>query len=321
MRSSPALLALLLAAVPCFSAQDTAFGSKTYGIVLLGQGGSRDWDDLVAKVRKDLKDRVPLEAIDGMVGPRSLQTAVDRLISKNVRKIVVVPLFLFTRSDDVEQLEYLLGIRKLPSESFMTRWGMRAELVKRVKAKKIPVVLGRGLDDDPVCSKSLLARAQKLSQEPKDEAVFIVGQGLGVDEADDARLRVLEAFAADVEKKGRFHSVRSLLLRPSTPEQPKLEAETLKTLRDAIQARSVRGHVIVLPYQLENDGSERLLKKKLDNLFYRWDGTPILPSLLVVEWVRSQAQELSKLPDQVKFKDDGLRLPPPETKQKTPAKR
>ncbi|MFA5140886.1 MAG: CbiX/SirB N-terminal domain-containing protein [Elusimicrobiota bacterium] len=321
MRPSLVSLALLLAAAPAFSADDLVWGSKSYGLVLLGQNGGKDWNDLVAKLRKDLKEQVPLEAVNGMVGPKSLQTAVDRLLAKNVRKIVVVPLFLFTQSDDIEQLQYLLGMRKLPSESFMIRWGMRAELVKRVKAKKVPVVLGHGLDDDPVCAKALLARAKTLSKKPKDESVFLVGQGLGPDGTDDARLHILESFAAEVEKKGGFYSVRALLLRPATPEDPELEQRTLKELRGAIQAGSVRGHVIVLPYLLERDGSERLLKKKLDNLFYRWDGIAMLPNLLMVQWVRDHARELSTLPDQVRFKDDGQPLPPDEIKLKAPASR
>jgi hypothetical protein len=318
MRSSLGLLALLLASSPAFAAEKPAFGPKDYGILLLGQGGGSDWNSLVSKLQKDLKE-VPLEAVDGMVAPRPLQAAVDRLLAKGVRKIVAVPLYLFTRCDDIEQLQYLLGIRKLPSEPFMKRWGMRDALVPRVKAKKLPVVLGHGLDDDPLCAKALLARAKDLSKKPKDESVFLVGQGTGEDAADDARLHLLESFAADVEKKGRFRSARALLLRPATPEDPELERTTLKTLRDSIQAASVRGHVIVLPYLLERDGSERLIKKRLDNLFYRWNGAALLPNLLMVQWVRDQARELSMLPDQTTFKDDGLRLPPDAPKLKRPS--
>lgn len=329
---APALSCLLLAgaAAPSKKPEGSpkiAFGPKPFGVLLYSSAGGGDWRKLTGDLRNVLEPKIPFETLSGSADRRGVQRALDRLQAAKVRKIVVIPLQLRTRNDDADQLQYLLGLSKFPSKAFMTGWRMSGRVIPRAKAK-VPIVMGKGLDDDPVVADILLVRAKAMSRDPKKESVVLVAQA-GAEEEDESLKSLLQGHAKRLAEKGGFHSVRAEVLPSKNARtrgqreesgHPELrlgekterifQARTpMERLKARLRALSRRTHVLVLPFLLERDGSERLLRKNLDNIFFRWKGEALMPHDGLVRWVHDQIEATRKLENMVRFKDEGLATP------------
>ncbi len=313
-------MAVLCAAPTPAQLLSAPWGKKPYGVLLAGAGGGADWNSLIGLLRKELGERRPLETITGSYGTREVQHAIDRLQTRRVAKIVVVPLYLYPRTADAEQLRYLLGIREFPSEEFLEGWGMKSRNVKRAKAK-VPIIMTEGLGDEGFIAEVLLQHAKKLSRKPKKEIVILIGRGRAADEENTLREELLTSISGKMLVRSRFRSVQAVLLRPRTKEKPRQAVESEIAMRKLIRANSVRSRVIVVPYLMARDGSGRALRKKLDNLFYRWSEGTLLPDKRVAKWVRKSAQRAARRKSMVEFKDEGKALPTENPWPRRPGKR
>jgi sirohydrochlorin ferrochelatase len=309
------------------------FGAKPLGVLLLTSVGGPGWDKTVAEIQKGLGRDMPLETVVGTPSPPDLRHALERLKAARAEKIVVVPVYLHSDDDDLDQIHYILGMKKYPSAGFMKAGHahMSQIVIKRAvfNFKKPPIVLTQALDADPALPDALLERAKKLGHDPALEAVVLVGGGSGDMARDQAYRTILERHAKALRRNGRYRAVRAVLvasdappLRDQTPDLSKSRGSRLpssadsgRELREAVQALSNKGHVIVLPYLLTPDGSERAYRKTLENAFILWDGKGMLPHERIASWIKARIVEGSGLPDMVKFRDEGLALPPPERKK------
>lgn len=303
-----ALAAWLCAGAVFARAGDAPWGKKDFGVLLAGPGGGSDWDQLIGELRKTLGKTRPVQAVAGAYGTRELQRAIESLQAEQVKKIVVVPLYLHSESRDTEQLRYMLGLREHPSKEYLEAWGMTARVVKRAKAK-VPVVVSRGLDDDSLVAEILLLRAQGLSREPAKETVVLLGDGAADDAANERLAAVLGSLAGKMMVRSRFAGVESALLRPDSATKKDQARKSAEALRARLSALSRKSRVLVVPHLLARDGSERALKKKLDNLFVRYKGEALLPDKRLASWIESRAKEAAGGEDMVKFKDEGRALP------------
>lgn len=305
------LLAGLLAAAPAAAAPAASpWSEQPYAVLLVGPDAGSDWSLFVSQVKKRLGKAVRVDAFSGSLEPKDIQKAVDRLQASRVRKIVVVPLFLYAESKELEQLKYLLGIGKLPSREFMESWGMSQRVVPRVKAKAA-LVLGTPLGTDAVVSTALEARSREGARRGKPETVLLLGTGAEGDAENAARLATVEAHAKRLEKAAGLGGARVWLLRPSTREKPRQAAESEKGLKDLVQGLTRSGRVAVVPYLLTQDGSNRAWKRVLENPFLRWVDKGLLPDESIARWAAEKAQALSGEADQARFKNPEA-LPPQE---------
>jgi sirohydrochlorin ferrochelatase len=302
-------------------------------VLLLTRVGGSDWDKTVADVRKSLGKDALLETVVGNPSPPDLRHALERLKAGRAEKVVAVPVYLHSDNDDLDQIRYILGMKKYPSADFMKapHANMGQIVIKRAvfNLKKPPIVLTQALDSDPSIPAALLERAKKLGRDPALEAVVLVGAGTGDMARDQAYRTVLERHAKALRRNGRYRAVRAVLFaydeqppRDQTPDLSKSRGSHLhasadpgRELREAVQSLSTMGHVIVLPYLLTPDGSERTYRKTLQNAFILWDGKGMLPHERIVSWIKARIVEGSGLPDMVKFRDEGLPLPSPERKK------
>jgi len=83
-------------------------------------------------------------------------------------------------------------------------------------------------------------------------------------------------------------------------------------LREAVKELSRGGRVIVVPFLLEPDGTERAFKKTLENFFILWNGKGLLPHPRITAWIQLKAAEGRKYPDMAKERDEGQAAKPPE---------
>lgn len=309
-----AFLFICAASLPPANAAPSPWGEKPFGVLLVTAVGGRDWNKTVNDARKSLGKLKPVESVSGVFGTREIQRALKRLEAQKVKKIVVVPLSLTSESKEIEQLEYLLGIRELPSKKFLSAWRMKGRIIKRAKAK-VPIVMSGSLDDHPLVVGILSSRAGEMSIKPEKEAVVLVGFGSAYDEENTLKERLLEKLAKAIQVEGKYKIAKPVLMRPSTKEKPRLAADSEKRLRNLIRLHSVTTRVIVVPHLLIADGRERYLRKNLDRMFHRFKGKALLPDDRIAQWITMTAEKTSSREDMVKFKDKGKKLPPEPRKR------
>ncbi|MFH2204602.1 MAG: hypothetical protein ABIJ96_15920 [Elusimicrobiota bacterium] len=301
-------LLLSAAGQPAAGTEKSPWGKKPYGILLIGPAGGHSWNATISSLRKELGSQKPLETVSGTYGTRELQHALDRLKATSVQKIVVVPLSLHSKTMEIDQLKYMLGISEHPSKAYIDAWRMNERLIKRAKVK-LPITIGGGLDAAPLVGEILTAQAKKLSREPAKESVVLVGFGTEADEANTVHKRLLDTLGGQIRAQGGYQDVRTHLMRPSTKDKPKLDADSERRLRTLIKNLSVKSRVIVLTHMLEQDGQERTLHKKLDYLFYRWGAGSLLPDKRITSWIMAEAEKAALTETMVKYKDDGKQRP------------
>lgn len=304
------LPALLVLAAPALAGEPLRSGpasliEKPYGVLLLGEGGDREWRDAVDQIKKRAGKRYPVEFAAGLADGKSMQSALDKLQAQRVRAVVVTPLFVSSYGEVMDQVRYLLGIREKPAElAGGPRSRADAPPPPRLRSR-VPLVLGKALDDHPLFVELLVARAQALSRRPSEEALILVGEAPASKPGDKTRageaewLQAAEALAEKVRKKGGFAAARPYAVRlyAGTKERDASEAG----LRALVKELRSKHKVIVVP--LAMTGGRLRLSRPLDGLFAKADGRAVLPDPRIAQWVDETSAPAAKLPDMRLFKD------------------
>ncbi|MFA6318724.1 MAG: hypothetical protein WC943_15050 [Elusimicrobiota bacterium] len=277
-------------------------------VLLMAPSAGQDWARVVADVRASLGRRYLVES-GAASDVKSLQSAVDRLQARKVKKIVAVPLLLSSHSAEMDENRYLFGIREKPSEAFLG--GSHAHsgysLVRRIRAK-VPVVLTDGLDDHPVFAEILTDRALTQSKDASRESVVLVVPSFERDLANSQWAGTISALADRVRKTTHFMSVQTVFLPEDSAQSGRDKSE--KILRETIRTLAETGRVIVVPLSLSR-GPERRLRKLFEGLFVRFDGKAALPDKKICRWVEESLAKGAKLPDMRAYtKDEAPPAPP-----------
>lgn len=306
----PARALLLLCALAASGARAAPFlaaPERAFGVLLLGQGGDHNWKEAQDKLGAALGPKFPLAFALGEADPKALQAGIDALAARRVKKIVVIPLFVSSLSEALEQTRYLLGIRKEPSKAFLSAPHSHPGAPSGRVQSKVPLILTRALDDHDILVDILASRAKSLSRRPAKESLLLVGQGPSAKEASREWLSSEAALAEKVRRKGGFKSAQAAVLRLglAQDEREKSEAE----LRALVKALRRAGEVIVVPLELTPGAVRSRVPKALDGLLYRWDGKTLLPDVRLARWVEASAQSGAKLPDMRTFKNEKRPVP------------
>ena len=302
MRGFLAVLALAAASAPALAAPAV----PAYGILLLAHGGDPAWNAAIADLRAAVSSAAPAALALGMADPDALQAGVDALEAAGVSRIAVVPLFVNSRSEVMDQTRYALGLAGKPSEIMrgaaermkgmkmppgMAHHRMNMFSLKRVKFRKgTSVALASALDADPFVSLVLLERARALSREPAKETVVLVAHGPVDDAAVSSWDKDLQAHAAAILKGGGFRAARTALLRDDAA--PEVRARSVTALRAEIaDARKDGGRALVVPVLIARGGIEDKIPRDLAGLDYAWSGDALLPHAGFDRWVLDRAEE------------------------------
>lgn len=307
-------LVLVLLAAAAAGRSASWSGPGPFGVLLLGHGGARQWNAAVEGVRKSLDSKFPVEIAFGMADPGAIQRGLDKLDARKVKKVVVVPLFVSSRSEVMEQTRYVLGMRREPSREFVEapHAHMGHVVVKRVRSK-LPLVLTAALDDHPVVADILSDRARAMSRDPSKESVVLVGHGPLKEEDNAEWLAAMERLGGLLRRRGGFAAVRAATLRDDSPPSVRREADRI--LREMVGALSLRGKVLVIPHLISQGGIERHIPRSLEGLFYAWTGKTLLPDHRIARWVEERALEGAGRPDMRQYKDAGKALAPAERRR------
>lgn len=315
----PAWLFLL-----CFLAgSGDAFGAgansnlreKPYGLLLLGEGGDRDWKSAVAAITQEIGKTVPIEFAAGLADEKAIQKSVDRLQSQKVKKLVVVPLFESSDSEAMEEVRYLFGIRKDPSEEFFAHSRRGTQIVRRVQTR-LPVVLTQALDDQPLVVDILASQALALSRNPDGESLVLLGQAPRSEAAAEQFGQTLNSLAERVRAKAGFKSGQAALLEDELG--PARRDKAAAKIKKMIQGLGRQTKVIVIAHAMTSSGAEKKVARALSGVFMKFSGKGLLSEPRLTKWVSQSAEAGNRLPDMRVYKDAGHALGSSKTKSFKP---
>lgn len=259
--------------------------SPRVGALVIAHGGNNRWNGLVRKAVAQARLDVPVQVAFGMgmhqAEGRAFQDAVNRLQRKGIERLVVVPLLVSSHSEVFRQYAYLFKVQAVGE------WNEVAPL-----QVKVPVVMGRALDDDALVAEILLERAAHLSRTPSEETVILVGHGPVSEEEASRWLEAMGRLGEEVKRRGGFDSVLSALLRDDAPAPIKEEAS--RHLREAVRQAGERSRALVVPLLIASGGIEQKIPKLLSGLPYAYDGEALLPHPKLSQWIARQVEELSR---------------------------
>lgn len=258
--------------------------AERIGVLVVAHGGNNRWNGLVRKAVMAARLDVPVQVAFGMgmhdEETRSFQDAVNRLQRKGIDRLLVIPLLASSHSEVFRQFEYLFRLRS------QAEW----KDVEPLRLK-VPVVMGKALDDDPLVSDIVLERARRLSRKPSEETLVMVAHGPVSDEDATQWLEVMGRISEVVKAEGAFKNVLSALMRDDAPEAIKEEAS--RKLREAVRKASEKSQVLVVPLLIASGGVEQKIPKLLSGLSYAYDGQALLPHPKLSQWIARQVEELS----------------------------
>jgi sirohydrochlorin ferrochelatase len=210
-----------------------------------------------------------------------LQQAVNKLQRKGIGRIVVVPLFISSHSEVFRQFEYLFGLRP---EAVWPEAGPPLTL-------RVPVTMGKGLDDNPVVGEILLDRARALSRQPERETVVIVAHGPNGEEENEHWIDNIRPLSERIKREGGFRAVIGMTIRDDAPKP--IQDRAMRELRSVVQGQSEAGRVIVVPLLMARGGIEQKIPKLLAGLTHTYSGETLLPDKRIVQWIATQAETLA----------------------------
>jgi sirohydrochlorin cobaltochelatase len=261
------------------------------GVMVMAHGGTDEWNAAIETAVLPLRDLLPTAIAFGMADPATLKQAMAALEEQEVNCIVVVRLFMSAHSFR-HQTEYLLGLRADPPPFFISHGeqgshpGSDAEVPQPLSVKADILLNREGLLDAPQMGDVLAERALSMSDKSGRESILIIAHGPGDDAENDEWLRKLDRLADTIRAAGSFTAVEVHTLREDWQEK---RAEAENSIRAFVEAKSKdNGRVLVIPFRLYGFGP---YEKVLDGLSYEANGTGLLPSPQVTDWIREQAQK------------------------------
>jgi sirohydrochlorin ferrochelatase len=222
-----------------------------------------------------------------LMGPEAAKTrfqdAVQRLVSKGAKEVVIVPMLVSSHSGHFEQIRYLAG--KTDSLEAVMHHHLHMGGIERSSAK-IPMHVAAALDDSHELARVLTERARAAEPDAKGKALMLVGHGPNSAEDYAAWMRNLRVIADSVRRWSDFKDVRVELVREDAPAP--VRAEAIHRLREliALQAEVTGDTVVVVPILVSRGGISRSrIMKDLEGLPARYVDSSILPHPAIAAWI------------------------------------
>lgn len=234
------------------------------GVLVIAHGSSNpSWVQRVDEAVKQVKTDGPLvTSFLEMVPGRSIEDGLRQLEEQGERTIRVLPLFVSEGSTHLEEIAYLLGLVKQPKISVD-----EPPIEHQVDLSLLPA-----MGAHPFIAQILVERARRLSVNPQEECLLLVGHG-------SEHPYFHERWVADAEELGEqilqeipFASFSYAFLHPDQ-------------LR-AVAERESKRQVVCLPLFLSGGYfTRKVIPSRLEGLSVRYDGETYLPHTAIVRWM------------------------------------
>lgn len=249
---------------------------RTYGVLVISHGSrEEDWvrlvDEAVAQARLPegvLRYSSYLEIVEG----RLIQDGIDELEREGVTDLIVVPLFASSGSVHIDEIRYALGVQEAST--------LPTDLERlRIEAK---VHWTSVIDDHPLIVDLMLEKLRALSQDPKREALLVVGHGAADPGFYERWRSVLESLAAKLQERGGFAAAEAALLLP----------DETRSVMERLRIAYPDGDVLVVPFFIsEGYFTRRVIPQRFSGYDYKYNGETLLPHPNVARWIEQQVHE------------------------------
>ncbi|RKD26733.1 hypothetical protein BEP19_16150 [Ammoniphilus oxalaticus] len=234
--------------------------------VLVIAHGSRDpkWiaaiDETVQKANTDCSVTIGyLELVAG----RSIQDGIEELERKGVARIIVVPLFMTMGSSHLNEIQYMLGLidkAAIPTD------------LKPVKTEA-KLIWASPLEDHPIVSRIIEARARELSKESMSEIVLLVGHGSDWPGFKERWDQLLQQLGQRLRNAVSFKRVEAVTLNSQQLTRRAKELEGL-------------GRLLVLPlFVSAGYFTQHKIPQALADVNCVYYGKTLLPDPLITNWL------------------------------------
>ena len=291
------LWAALSAAVPARAQSLRTAPAPDVGVLILAHGGDASWDAEIGKIKAELAKRgSAVEVALGMADSAAIQKAADALQARKVKRIVVVPLFICSVSEVMDQNNYLFGLRDKPSEALMAAAHGHMNMMggmDKIKLK-VPFEMKPALDDSPLVTEILADRVRAMSRDPRREAVLLVAHGPVSDAYNQKWLAMMRVHADRLKQQLGLAAADVASLRDDAASD--VRAQAVDQMRGAVRRLEREGKVLVVPLLLAKGGIEQKIPKDLEGTFFTWRGDTLAPHPKLVDWVVQTVEGKSAAP-------------------------
>jgi sirohydrochlorin cobaltochelatase len=285
---------LLLA---CVASVAGAQEPSSVGTLIVAHGGGPSWDGKVDSIARAAHTGGPV-AVSLLMGPGAnthrFQDAVDGLVARGAHRIVIIPMFVSSHSGHIEQIRYLAGLTDSLDDEMKHHLGM-AGITRSTKA--VPMRVTPALDDAAELAMVLADHALRLSQDPRRDALFLIGHGPNSAEDHASWMENLRVVADNVQRATSFRDVKVGLVRDDAP--PAVRAEAVRQIRETIRLQyALTGRPVVVVPILVSSGSVSTAKIPADlaDLPVRYDAEPLLPHPAMARWIERRARSSELVP-------------------------
>lgn len=249
------------------------------GVLILAHGVGENSDRILKEAFEPLAARYPTAIGFGMamMGSAHLQSAVDDLRERGVRRIILVDEGTTTRYNTLTRhWQYIFGM--YPEPSYLA--------VPKVLAPGVEFVWTGHFNDHPLITEMLYENARSASTDPASEVLILVGHGPEDAEDNVPDLKLLQAHVDRLKAKKEFADVRIINLQDDAILP--VRESNVRRLRAWIQQASKGGKkVVVVAVAGASFGVQQHIRTDLRGLEYTFADTGLSENPKFVKWIDS----------------------------------
>jgi hypothetical protein len=249
------------------------------GLLVLSHGVGENSDRILKKAYEPLGKAQPTAIGFGMsmMSSTHLQAAVDDLVARGARKIVLLDEGTTTKYNTLTRhWQYIFGL--YPEASYMD--------VPRVNAPGVRFIWAGHFNDSPLITDILYDHAKEVTKNPRNTLLIIVGHGPEDVEDNGPDLKVLQPHVDRIKARNEFADVRIINLQDDAIV-PVRESNVRKLRTWIAQAVKAGREVVVVPISAASYGVQAHIKSDLKGLDYRFAEKGLAEHPRFVEWAQS----------------------------------
>ncbi len=249
------------------------------GVLILSHGVGENSDRILKKAFEPIGAKQPTAIGFGMsmMSSSHLQTAVDDLIARGAKRIILVDEGTTTEYNSLTRhWKYIFGM--YPESSYLD--------VPKVRAPGVKFTWAGHFNDSPLLTDMLYENAKSVSTAPARETLILVGHG-PEDPADNAPdLRILQAHVDRIRAKKEFADVKIINLQDDAIRP--IRESNVRTLRKWVEQAGRQGNdVIVVAVAAASFGVQNHIRQDLRGLKYRFAEKGLAENPKFVQWVEA----------------------------------
>lgn len=256
------------------------------GVLIVAHGGGADWNRQVIDVSASVRHDGPV-GVSFLMGPgaseRPFQREVAVLRAAGATRIVVVPFFMSSHSEHMDQLRWLIGRRDALDSTMMHHLHMGG--IER-PSDMSGLLLTTALDSAGELSDALTDRARRLADRRSERAVLLLGHGPNGAEDYARWMTALRPVAERVRRGAGYRFASVELVRDDA--SPIVRAEAVRRIRELVTwlHEATRLPVVVVPALVATGAvSRQTLPRDLHGLPVIYTGDAVLPNPDMARWV------------------------------------